>query len=298
MSEDLKLPSTPHTFPLGAPANAPAASQGSASAAQTDKMKALAQQFEGLLLLQMIREMRQSMTSFGGDDNGDGLMSGTGTMTDTMDTAFAMQLGQSGGFGLSTQLMKSFERQMQSESSNPSGLTIAPGAAAAVTKIDPIAAAAITKIDPVAAAALPEVSTGGPEAAVLPDLGGVLDTSVNSPFGWRTDPIDGTTRFHNGVDLRAAYGQAVPVVGDGTVAFAGEQGGYGLTVVVRHADGIETRYAHLSSIDVQAGQSVRAGQTIGRVGQTGRATGPHLHFEVTENGRPVNPEDLAQRLEP
>ena len=79
----------------------------------------------------------------------------------------------------------------------------------------------------------------------------------------------------------------------GKVTFAGERGGYGLLVVVEHPNGVETRYAHLSSTAVQPGDSVAAGQTIGRVGSSGRSTGPHLHFEVLLDGKRVNPEQIA-----
>jgi murein DD-endopeptidase MepM/ murein hydrolase activator NlpD len=112
---------------------------------------------------------------------------------------------------------------------------------------------------------------------------------VTSGFGWRKDPFTGASRFHAGVDIRASYGRDVASVGPGRVVSAGVQGGYGKSVVVEHAPGLRTRYAHLSSIDVTVGESVADGAVIGKVGQSGRATGPHLHFEVLENGHAVNP---------
>jgi murein DD-endopeptidase MepM/ murein hydrolase activator NlpD len=81
----------------------------------------------------------------------------------------------------------------------------------------------------------------------------------------------------------------VPAAAAGEVTFAGDQGGYGTMVVVRHEDGFETRYAHLSSTAVQPGDRVDAGQAVGRVGSTGRSTGPHLHFEVRRNGQQLDP---------
>jgi murein DD-endopeptidase MepM/ murein hydrolase activator NlpD len=124
----------------------------------------------------------------------------------------------------------------------------------------------------------------------------LVESRVTSAFGYRRDPFHGQTKFHTGVDLRAAYGQQVPAVSGGRVAFAGEQGGYGLTVVVDHGDGLQTRYAHLSGIDVADGQTLAAGQVLGRVGQSGRATAPHLHFEVSQGGQPVDPEQAADRF--
>ena len=120
-----------------------------------------------------------------------------------------------------------------------------------------------------------------------------LDSDTSSAFGWRSDPFRGRRKFHNGVDLRAAYGTEVPTAAPGKVTFAGERGAYGLLVVVEHPNGVETRYAHLSSTAVQPGDSVAAGQTIGRVGSSGRSTGPHLHFEVLLDGKRVNPEQIA-----
>jgi murein DD-endopeptidase MepM/ murein hydrolase activator NlpD len=121
-----------------------------------------------------------------------------------------------------------------------------------------------------------------------------LATAASSPFGWRSDPFHGTQRFHQGVDLKGAYGQPVAVAGPGRVVEAGERGAYGLTVVVEHAGGVQTRYAHLSGIDVKAGEELAQGAVVGRVGQSGRATGPHLHFEVLVEGRRVDPARMAQ----
>ena len=113
---------------------------------------------------------------------------------------------------------------------------------------------------------------------------------LSSAYGWRRDPINGSVKFHNGLDLAMPVGQDVPAARPGEVAFAGELSGYGLTVVVRHDDRTSTRYAHLSEILVEPGDAVKAGETIAKSGATGRTTGPHLHFEVLEDGRPVNPD--------
>jgi murein DD-endopeptidase MepM/ murein hydrolase activator NlpD len=122
-------------------------------------------------------------------------------------------------------------------------------------------------------------------AALLP-----LPASVNSGFGWRTDPVSGHPRFHNGVDIAAAYGANVEAAGGGRVVFAGVQGSYGETILIDHGAGRQTRYAHLSERLVQSGDAVQAGQLIGRAGSSGRSTGPHLHFEVLVNGQRVDPQ--------
>ena len=112
---------------------------------------------------------------------------------------------------------------------------------------------------------------------------------ISSPFGGRRDPFSGRHGNHLGVDIAVPRGTPIGAAAAGQVVFAGRQSGYGNTVVIEHADGRRTRYAHAERLFVSAGEAVQAGQTIAAVGSTGRSTGPHLHFEVTENGRHVDP---------
>ena len=102
-------------------------------------------------------------------------------------------------------------------------------------------------------------------------------------------------KFHKGTDFRADRGTPVYAAGTGVVAFAGVKGGYGKVIFLDHGGGVVTRYAHLSSIDVKVGVAVAGAARIGRVGATGRATGPHLHFEVRLDGRAVDP-NVAMRV--
>lgn len=117
---------------------------------------------------------------------------------------------------------------------------------------------------------------------------------VTSSFGTRFHPILGYARMHKGVDVAAAYGSPIVAAADGRVVAAGWHGGYGNQVAIAHAGNIRTAYGHMSSIAASLGQMVRRGQVIGYVGSTGLSTGPHVHFEVTRNGRAVNP--LSARL--
>jgi murein DD-endopeptidase MepM/ murein hydrolase activator NlpD len=110
-----------------------------------------------------------------------------------------------------------------------------------------------------------------------------------SGFGLRVDPFTGKHREHTGVDLRAKYGDPVYASAPGKVIFTGVAGGYGNLIRIAHAHGYTSYYGHLSKIYAKTGQKVRRGTLIGRVGATGRVTGPHLHFEIRLNGKPLDP---------
>ena len=112
---------------------------------------------------------------------------------------------------------------------------------------------------------------------------------VTAGFGQRLDPFSGEGTFHAGLDISAPFGTTVQAAGDGIVIYAGRDSGYGNEVLVNHGNGITTKYGHLSKIHAVIGQEVKRGQVIGAVGMTGRATGPHLHYEVCVNDTPVNP---------
>ena len=116
-----------------------------------------------------------------------------------------------------------------------------------------------------------------------------IEGRVASSFGEREDPINGEGAFHSGIDIDAPYGTPVRAAADGDVGGTSTGAGYGREVVIDHSHDVHTIYAHLSSIAVMAGQHVTRGQVIGYVGQSGRATGPHLHYEVRLHNVPVNP---------
>lgn len=110
-----------------------------------------------------------------------------------------------------------------------------------------------------------------------------------SGYGMRIDPIYKTTKFHAGMDFSANIGTPVYATGDGVVKKAGWQSGYGKIIIINHGFGYETWYAHLNDYDVRVGQKVVRGEVIGEVGNTGKSTGPHLHYEVHVKGKVVNP---------
>ncbi|MEP6927915.1 MAG: M23 family metallopeptidase [Ginsengibacter sp.] len=124
-------------------------------------------------------------------------------------------------------------------------------------------------------------------------LGLPFQGSITSRFGSRENPFDGSgIETHKGLDIRAPFGAPVKAMAKGEVEFAGLRGGFGNCIMVKHGNGFETLYGHLSKILVNVGQQITIGQQIGNIGSTGRSTGPHLHYEVHHNGQKINPESF------
>ena len=112
---------------------------------------------------------------------------------------------------------------------------------------------------------------------------------MTSGFGWRRHPTKGTGRMHEGTDFASNAGTPIFATADGVVVYAGWSNGYGNVIKIQHALGFETRFGHLSKLNVTKGQRVSRGDRIGDMGSTGRSTGPHLHYEIRIGGKPVNP---------
>jgi murein DD-endopeptidase MepM/ murein hydrolase activator NlpD len=117
---------------------------------------------------------------------------------------------------------------------------------------------------------------------------------MSSGFGYRHDPFTGAGAMHSGLDFKGPTGTSILAAADGKVTFAGNQGGYGNCIEITHANGLVTRYAHLSGFNVSLGQAVKRGIQIARMGSTGRSTGSHLHFEVRLNGQAINPNKFLE----
>jgi murein DD-endopeptidase MepM/ murein hydrolase activator NlpD len=269
---------------LTADANRPAA-----DGPDRERLKTLAAEFESMLLLQMLKEMRKAGSW---DDEGDGDTLGAETLLETLDVELAKHLSSVQSLGLRQELVQAFDRKFGAGSKLP--------AEAGSHELHPAGSSSSRKheisLEPSTATAFAPIHASG--ADVLDSLNPMDELTrpagkVTSAFGWRADPFSGSTRFHGGIDVRAAYGQEVNSAGAGRVVFSGDERGYGTTVIVEHADGVRTRYAHLSAALVQKGDAVAAGAVLGRAGQSGRATGPHLHFEVIANGVRVDPATLA-----
>jgi len=260
-------------LPIASSSTATRGAEASAPAGGRDRerleLQRVAQQFEAMLLTQMLQEMRKA-SEWAGDDGSEdgGLGLGNQTFTETIDSELALHLTKQGGLGLTAQFLQAFDRM--------SGVAgAAPGGSALASTSTPA-----------------DHAHGGATDGV-----GVDGQTVTSGFGWRSDPFTGAQRFHKGIDLRAAYGQEVQAAAPGRVVFSGEQGAYGTTVVIEHADGTRSRYAHLSAATVESGRAVAAGEAVGRAGHSGRATGTHVHFEVTgPDGRPTSPGEWLKAL--
>jgi murein DD-endopeptidase MepM/ murein hydrolase activator NlpD len=258
--------------PSLAAAGAPASATGATDPA---KVKDLASQFEGLLLSKMMQDLKLSL---GGEDDNPDSGNDIGPLGDVMTSELGLALSRAGGFGLGKALSGALLKQL------PHGQSSAD---------DTVAGLAAGTDLPIAGG-----TTGTPTVQTMPAPAPAAATAsapapaaarVSSGFGWRSDPINGETKFHKGLDLALAQGTPVYAPADGRVESVGQQTGYGLTVVVRHANGFETRYAHLSAANVRAGDTITTGEAIAHTGNTGRSTGAHLHLEVLQNSQPVDP---------
>ncbi len=215
-----------------------------------ERLRGAARQLETLVLKQLVSATK----AFTGGEG-----AGSAVRADLFADALADAMVKGGGFGLAKQIERSvLPRGSDGHSLATDAVSLSPAA--------PI---------PLRPAALPNTS-------------GVLG-HVTSGFGVRHDPFDGHLTRHEGVDLAAPQGAPIRAVAGGVVRRSGDRGGYGSTIEIDHGHGLTTLYAHASEILVRDGETVTQGQPIARVGQTGRATGNHLHFEVRVENRPVDP---------
>jgi murein DD-endopeptidase MepM/ murein hydrolase activator NlpD len=131
---------------------------------------------------------------------------------------------------------------------------------------------------------------------ITPSLYPTMTRTITSPFGYRIDPINGLPSFHSGIDFGASLGDDVFATADGTVVSVGKDASHGNNIVINHGQGLKTWYMHLSKILVAEGDQVTKGQKIGLVGNTGRSTGAHLHYEVLKNGQSIDPKPYLQTM--
>jgi murein DD-endopeptidase MepM/ murein hydrolase activator NlpD len=233
-----------------------------APAADDARLREAARNMEAILLRQMLR-------SSGVYSGGEG--PGASVREDLFVNALADAVESAGGMGIADTLVRAMGG---AAAAAPNGGAAAPAAGPSPSLPPPRA------VTP----RVPTRASGPLPGEVLP-----LSGHVGSGFGLRTDPFTGQPRHHDGVDVGAAEGSPIVATADGVVRSAGPRGGYGNAVEIDHGNGLTTLYGHASELLVAPGQVVHAGQEIARVGSTGRSTGPHLHFEVRQGGRAVDP---------
>lgn len=239
------------------PSQAPDGSDLRRAAARgdTEALETAARQFETYFVQEMLSSMR-STTDVMGSDLLDS--SATDTWTEQLDAEVAKSVAQGPGLGLARMIVGAMEGTYGRQEGTYGRHAVGPAEVSGVRR------------------------SGWSWPLAVPG-------SVSSGFGSRRDPVHGEHRHHGGLDIAAPAGTPILAAAPGRVLRAGPAGGYGLLVEIEHADGIVTRYAHQQSIDVAVGQEVDAGARIGKVGSTGRSTGPHLHLEVRRDGEPVDP---------
>lgn len=232
-----------------------------------------ARQFEALFLNQLTAALNPKS-----DEEEDNVFSSTGSdmYKQMFSEHVAKIMADNGGIGIADTIMRQLREKA---STRTEAMERAIAAARAVKE-----GASDVPIARSGEMLKAEVSPNAPTTLQLP-----LQGRITSEFGLRNDPINGRHRRHHGVDIAAPIGTPIGAAAAGTVVFAGRRGGYGNTIIIEQADGKQTLYGHAAELLAKVGDQVTAGQTIATVGSTGRSTGPHLHFEVRENGQPVNP---------
>lgn len=236
---------------------------------EREKLRAAARALETLVLKQLVAASK----AFTGGEG-----PGSAVRADLFADALADAMVKGGGIGLAAQIARSVDRTAAAEL--PSPTSFVPLGQRTGPAVPTSAGAAPLEEDPAPEPEDPEQGAGSATAR---------SQRVTSPYGLRHDPFDGHLTRHNGVDLAASEGDPIVATAAGVVRRSGAIGGYGNAVEIDHGGGLTTLYGHASELLVRDGERVAPGQPIARVGHTGRATGPHVHFEVRQGGHAIDP---------
>jgi murein DD-endopeptidase MepM/ murein hydrolase activator NlpD len=244
------------------------------------QLREASQDFEAMFINMLMKEMWPE------EEEGEGLFNdgstASGIYRDMFNTELSRVMSRSGQLGLA----ETIEQQVAEMLGLKEGENgIIPGEVLERALPQPIRRGVARVYE-----AVEQSAAGAAERLLRP----LTDGWISSGYGMRKDPLDGELRQHNGVDIAASEGTPVKAAADGVVTFSGRQPGYGNMVIIEHAGGIETRYAHNSDNYVRKGEVVEKGQVIAAVGESGRATGPHLHFEVRKDGVAEDPIDFLR----
>jgi murein DD-endopeptidase MepM/ murein hydrolase activator NlpD len=281
-------------------------------------VRQMAQEFEALLLNQLTSTLNKT------DDEEGGLFSDSGGGLSLSRQLFSEQLSktlaQSGGIGLADLIVSqvaqknsaskanhpsalSAMREVSNIKNNDSGSTPTVEDTGRYITSEAALATRPRRVHPAqteSVKAVSEIAEGPRSASIGPKTPEIHRSSfvslrlpirgaIRSVFGPRRDPINGRPRFHKGIDIAAPSGTPIQAAAAGRVVFSGRNKGYGNMVMLEHADGRRTLYAHAEALYVKVGATVAAGQTIAAVGSTGHSTGPHVHFEIRVGDQAVNP---------
>ncbi len=249
------------------------AADGSDGVNRDSELKKASKEFESIFISYLLKVMRDTIEESGLTEGGPG----KDIYTELFDQEMSRSIADHGALGISDLIYKSLSARIQVRDQGGADKTDVKGS------------------DTKSSSDSTPTPTGETEPAdsdlEIPDFRLPVQAHVSSRFGVRSDPFTHKPRFHKGLDLAAPAGTEVRAAKGGEVIFAGVERGYGTTVVIEHAEGFRTRYAHLGAANVKAGDVVADEQLLGIVGNTGHSTGPHLHFEVIRNGERIDPLD-------
>ena len=250
-------------------------------------MRQAAKQFEAVFLMQLTSNLNAESS----EDSLFGKDGGTDLAKKMFSEQMATVMSENGGVGISEMVLRQFGLDKGTKASKPNG-----------SLSDVISAVKQIRHDSLKSAKLKSLSVADSDLITMNPVNTSLSSDakevefqmpligrISSRFGNRFHPIDKKSKFHSGVDIAAPRGTPISAAADGIVKFSGRRGGYGNMVIIEHADGSRTRYGHANRLMVKEGQKVSAGDQIATVGSTGKATGPHLHFEIREGKTPIDP---------
>jgi murein DD-endopeptidase MepM/ murein hydrolase activator NlpD len=244
------------------------------SSGPSQQLEHVSREFETLLLSFVFKAMRKTIPK----EDPLGKAQDRDWYTDLFDFELAKNFTRGKSVGLSAYLQQSFQRMQ-----NRPALLASPTARGLSAEYRPKAAPPVDTRRLTVAFPFEPLS----QAMILPVVG-----RLSSHYGDRPDPFTGEAKQHRGIDIISPVGTEIRAAWPGIVTFSGWKDGYGQTVILSHTDGYTTQYAHNSENLVQLHERVSHGQPVALVGQTGRATGPHVHFEVHKNGSPIDPMPL------
>ncbi len=245
------------------------AAQSASGEKQKGELKKVAQEFEAIFIAHMLKVMRETIEESGLTEGG----FGKSIYTELFDQEVSLNIAKHGALGIADVLYRSLSDTTSDENKSGQSGTDDPNGG----------------LQPAPQASPENPGMSGKPEREISDLQLPVQAPISSAFGLRRDPFSHQTRFHKGLDLAAPEGMKVMAALPGTVVSAGYENGYGNTVLIQHSGGLQTRYSHLASMSVKAGDAVVSQSALGNVGGTGHSTGPHLHFEVIQMGQPMDP---------